>query len=67
MMRVALVVEIAGMNLDYRAADVSGFRVPFDTIADLESLSHLRSPIGGHLLAHSQMNLEDPSVTRECV
>ena len=37
-MRVALVIEVVGMNPDDRAADVTGFRVPADPIADLESL-----------------------------
>ena len=42
--RVPLVVEIAGMDPDDRAADVTGLRVPPDPIAHLESVSHLRSP-----------------------
>ena len=65
MMRVALVVEIAGVNPDDGAADVADLRVPSDPIADLESFIHLRSPNGVYLLGHSQVDLKDPSVTRE--
>ena len=35
---VALVVEVAGVDPDDRAADVTGFRVPPDPISHLESL-----------------------------
>src|SRR6185437_15751379 len=34
--RVALVVEVPGVDLDDGAADVAGFRVPGDVIADFE-------------------------------
>jgi len=34
--RVSLVVEIAGVHADDRAADTAGFRVPGDVIADFE-------------------------------
>ncbi len=37
-MRVALIVEIAGMNPDDRASDEPGFRIPLDPIADLDIL-----------------------------
>ena len=36
--RVSLVIEVAGVDLDHVAADVSGFGVPADVVADLESL-----------------------------
>src|SRR5690348_7010664 len=42
--RVPLVVEIARMNLDDRAADVSGFRIPGDVIPDLEFRLHGCAP-----------------------
>ena len=42
--RVPLVVEIAGMDPDDCAADVTGLRVPPDPVAHLESVSHLRTP-----------------------
>ena len=45
MMRASLVVKIVGVNLDDRAADMTGFRIPSYPIADLEPLSHLRPPI----------------------
>jgi hypothetical protein len=41
-MRVALVIEVVGMNPDDRAADATGFRVPPDPISHLESLRHRR-------------------------
>jgi len=34
--RVSLVVEIPGVHLDDGAADVAGFRVPGDVVADFE-------------------------------
>jgi len=39
---VALVIEVAGMNPDDRAADVTGFRVPPNPISHLELLRHVR-------------------------
>lgn len=43
-MGVALVIEVAAMNRDDAAADVTGFRVPSNTVANLESFSHLQFP-----------------------
>lgn len=45
-MRMALVVEVAGIDPDDRAADVLGFGVPPDPIAHLESLRHPRTADG---------------------
>ena len=47
-MRIALVVEIPGVDLDDGAADVAGFRVPGDVIADFEFGWH-----GGEGMAES--------------
>ena len=40
-MRVAFVIEVACMDPDDRAADVTSFRVPPDAITDFEPLSYL--------------------------
>lgn len=44
--RLPLVFEIAGMDPDDHAADVTSFRVPSDTVANFELFSHLHSPNG---------------------
>ena len=44
--RVTLVIEVTGVNLNDASADVSGLGVPSDPVADLELFSHLHSPNG---------------------
>ena len=41
---VAFVIEVMGINLNDRAADMTSFRVPPDLIAHFEPFSHLRIP-----------------------
>ena len=74
-MRVALIVDVLRMNLDDRAADATGLRVPTDPIPDLEPFSHrgsssleaYRSPGGAVTLldplpAANQRRLAKPPV-----
>src|SRR3546814_4352377 len=40
-MSVTLVIEVAVVDLHDRAADVAGFRIPGDVIADFQSAGHV--------------------------
>ena len=40
MVGVALLVHVAGMHLDDFSADVAGFGIPSDVVADLEGMWH---------------------------
>src|SRR3546814_9288653 len=42
-MSVTLVIEVAVVDFHDRAADVAGFRIPGDVIADFQSAGHVRS------------------------
>jgi hypothetical protein len=44
MVGIALVVDVTRVDLHYRAAGSSGFRVPGNVVADFESYSHDGSP-----------------------
>src|SRR4051794_40097877 len=63
-MRVALVVEVARMNPDDRAADVTGFRVPLDPITDLEFFSHFLLRLKGDC-GRFQVDPKPPFITHE--
>lgn len=42
---VALVIRVSSMDLSDRAADVAGFRIPRNVIADFKTFAHLRTSI----------------------